>query len=103
MFDMDGNILMTNCSSMLNSLNHSAMLNNMLLQTHGMPPTHALGSIYKNSNVSNNRKNMIIERPRGGGPQANISPPILNFRMQDDDTSIKPTCSSQGPPSTRRQ
>lgn len=32
MFDADGNVLLTNCSS----ANQSVILNNMLLQTHGL-------------------------------------------------------------------
>lgn len=38
MFDVDGNILLTNSSSLKNSFNQSNFLNNMLLQTNGMPP-----------------------------------------------------------------
>ena len=82
MFDVDGNILLTNSSSLKNSFNQANFLNNMLV--HGMPPC---GSIYKTHEL------------RKAGPQAHISP-MLNIRKADiDENSIKPTCSSHGPSS----
>jgi hypothetical protein len=88
MFDHEGNVLVTNCSSqsLRNSFNHSNALQNNL----GM----GQGSAYQ-THQSNKRQ-------VGGGPHAHISP-MLNFRKNDYEDSVKQTCSSQGASFRRQQ